>query len=315
MANKRFESKLFQTFFSKCLCKGRTATKHMCRFKKNMAQDLNNVIPDSGGLQSVFPPHSFPAAQRALLCTSYGYRWSIGRNGFKRWSKNCSWMKLKEGPKDSAKQVRRKSKMEYLENHPSGWRKWLITMVINSIILSKWNWLLWLIQYLLLQARLGFALPAAVQKCRMPPQVTPAKKGKCTKMFSGIYDTNGFAWSRVLTHLKTGMFRVLLADLPFKKFLLEDPTTLLNFINLLVRTLSKCFAHSFLFMLLHRFFSNSRQIPKNTWQLHLPTLCVTPSPLKTPFPLPWLPWQRSLWPNSMGHWTICEEWQLSVKLM
>ena len=116
-------------------------------------------------------------------------------------------------------------------------------------------------------SEVGFALPAAVQKCRMPPQVTPAKKGKCTKMFSGIYDTNGFAWSRVLTHLKTGMFRVLLADLPFKKFLLEDPTTLLNFINLLVRTLSKCFAHSFLFMLLHRFFF---QQPANP-QKHMAT--------------------------------------------
>ena len=181
MANKRFESKLFQTFFSKCLCKGRTATKHMCRFKKNMAQDLNNVIPDSGGLQSVFPPHSFPAAQRALLCTSYGYRWSIGRNGFKRWSKNCSWMKLKEGPKDSAKQVRRKSKMEYLENHPSGWRKWLITMVINSIILSKWNWLLWLIQYLLLQARLALPSLQRFRSAGCPPKSHQPRKESVLK--------------------------------------------------------------------------------------------------------------------------------------
>ena len=85
----------------------------------------------------------------------------------------------------------------------------------------------------------GWLCPPCSGSCMAdaPPQVTPAKKGKCTEMFSGIYDTNGFAWSRVLTHLKTGMFRVLLADLPSKKFLLEDPTTLLNFINLLVQTL------------------------------------------------------------------------------
>lgn len=65
MANKRFElSKLFQTFFSKCLCKGRTAT---------MAQDLNNVIPDSGGLQSGIPSSLLSSSFPAPCCALHMY--------------------------------------------------------------------------------------------------------------------------------------------------------------------------------------------------------------------------------------------------
>ncbi len=117
------------------------------------------------------PPHSFPAAQ----CLVVHFIWISMINRQQRLQALIKELLLEE-----AKRTTRIIRNKCLEDHPSRC-KWLITMVIAFPSYQKRNWLLWLIQYLLLQARL--ALPSLQQFC-MPG--TPAKKGKCTGMFSGI---------------------------------------------------------------------------------------------------------------------------------
>ena len=83
----------------------------------------------------------------------------------------------------------------------------------------------------------GWLCPPCSGSCM--PDAPPSHTSQERKVYWDVFRNLWYEWLcfRVLTHLKTWMFRVLLADLPFKKFLLEDPTTLLNFINLLVQTL------------------------------------------------------------------------------
>ena len=155
-----------------------------------MDQDLNIFIPqhsftimhlkNSGGFQSGYPPHSFPAAQ----CLVMHFIWISMINRPQRLQALIKELLLEEA-KRTTRIIRNKcckSKMEYLDDHPSGCKR-LMTMVISfpsqgmgssgssSTCFCKRGWL---------------CPPCSSSVCPVPPQVAPAKKGKCAGMFSGI---------------------------------------------------------------------------------------------------------------------------------